>query len=211
VSRASLHPDATSRTDLRLSIPRQFFPHPRAFRQDRRVLIRFNRSLRPLQSVESGVSVGRNLRFNWSAWSGRSAVTTSGRSTATTVQLLPLSQSEIRSKSSEFLSRAFRGKPPAIGERVVAEDLVAAVLSGGYPEALGRTSWNRRQLWYRDYIDSIIQRDVRDMAEIDRIKDMSRLLRVLAHHSGQLVRRATRLLPLQGQGKERSRYRHRGR
>lgn len=74
-----------------------------------------------------------------------------------------------------------------MGQRVVAEDLVSAVLAGGYPEALERRAWNRRQLWYRDYIDSIIQRDVRDIAEIDRIKDMSRLLRVLAHRSGQLV------------------------
>jgi predicted AAA+ superfamily ATPase len=105
----------------------------------------------------------------------------------TTVQLLPLSQSEIRARPTEFLARVFQGKPPAIGQRVVAADLVATVLAGGYPEALGRTSWNRRHLWYRDYIDSIIQRDVRDIAEIDRIKDMSRLLRVLAHHSGQLV------------------------
>jgi hypothetical protein len=62
--------------------------------------------------------------------------------------------------------------------------LVQIVLAGGYPEALCRTSWPRRQKWFGDYIKAIIERDVRDIAHIDHARLMPRLLRMLAHRSG---------------------------
>jgi uncharacterized protein len=65
--------------------------------------------------------------------------------------------------------------------------LVAAVLTGGYPEVLLRSAWNRRLDWCRDYVRAIDERDVRDIAQIDKVQQLPRLLRLLAHHSGQLV------------------------
>ncbi|MXW92053.1 MAG: DUF4143 domain-containing protein, partial [Rhodospirillaceae bacterium] len=38
-----------------------------------------------------------------------------------------------------------------------------------------------------DYVEAIVQRDVRDIARIDQLNLMPRLMRVLAEHSGQLV------------------------
>ena len=102
------------------------------------------------------------------------------------VRLLPLAQSEIRTSGSSFLLDAFRNEASA-GDSIVGDDLMAAVLAGGYPEALGRKTWARKQDWYVDYIQAIVQRDVRDVAQIEQIAQMPRLLRVLAEHSGQLV------------------------
>ena len=102
------------------------------------------------------------------------------------VRLLPLAQSEIRTSGSSFLLDAFRNEARA-GDSIVADDLMAAVLAGGYPEALGRKTWSRKQDWYVDYIQAIVQRDVRDVAQIEQIAQMPRLLRILAEHSGQLV------------------------
>ncbi len=102
------------------------------------------------------------------------------------VRLLPLAQSEIRTAGSSFLCDAFQNEAKA-GEPIVGEDLMAAVLAGGYPEALGRKSLGRRQDWYADYIQALVQRDVRDVAQIEQIAQMPRLLRILAEHSGQLV------------------------
>jgi uncharacterized protein len=102
-------------------------------------------------------------------------------------ELLPLSQSELRHKRCDFLERVLQGKAPAIGEPVVGTDLVQRVLSGGYPEVLQRTSWPRRQKWFLDYIKAVIERDVRDIAQIEHISQMPRLLRVLAQYSGQLT------------------------
>ncbi|AYG63739.1 ATP-binding protein [Rhizobium jaguaris] len=102
------------------------------------------------------------------------------------VRLLPLAQSEIRTAGSSFLRDAFQNEAKA-GEPFVGDDLMAAVLAGGYPEALGRKTLSRRQDWYANYIQAIVQRDVRDVAQIEQIAQMPRLLRILAEHSGQLV------------------------
>ncbi|HZL01127.1 MAG TPA: hypothetical protein VFC47_14655 [Caulobacteraceae bacterium] len=59
-----------------------------------------------------------------------------------TVVLLPLAQSEIaRAAPPAFLARAFRAEPPEAGASIVGDDLVEAVLAGGYPEALARKTW----------------------------------------------------------------------
>jgi len=103
------------------------------------------------------------------------------------VRLLPLAQSEIRGTPPNFLERAFRSEVPAAGTRDVGNALLEIVLAGGYPEALLRSSWTRRQNWYLDYLDAIVQRDVRDIARIEQTHQMPRLLRILAHYTGQLV------------------------
>lgn len=103
------------------------------------------------------------------------------------VRLLPLAQAELQGLPSDFLGQAFRGEPPAAGNAMVGTDLTEAVLAGGYPEALARQRWSRRHDWYLDYVEAIVQRDVRDIAAIEQIRQMPRLLRVLAQHSGRLV------------------------
>jgi predicted AAA+ superfamily ATPase len=103
------------------------------------------------------------------------------------VRLLPLSRAEIRGRKPQFLQKAFAGslvKPP---ESVIARELVRTVLTGGYPEMLRRPTPGRKQSWGRDYVGAIVQRDVHDIADVERLDQMSRLLRVLAHHSGQLT------------------------
>ena len=103
------------------------------------------------------------------------------------VRLLPLAQAELQGKPSVFLETVFAGQVPKIDDAVAGADLLERVLAGGYPEALTRSKWNRRQEWYLDYVEAIVQRDVRDTAQFEKIPLMPRLLRVLAEHSGQLV------------------------
>ena len=104
------------------------------------------------------------------------------------VRLLPLAQAELRdTRPPSFIDKAFAGDIPPSRTPVVGDDLVEAVLAGGYPEALARSVWRRRRDWHLDYIEAIVQRDVRDIARIDRLGSMSPLLRVLAEQSGQLV------------------------
>ena len=102
------------------------------------------------------------------------------------ITLLPLAHSELLRRRPRFLDLAFRSKLGSIVDPVVGPDLVELVLSGGYPELLGRAP-SRRQQWARDYARAVITRDVRDVAEVVRLDDMPRLLRALAHHAGQLL------------------------
>lgn len=103
------------------------------------------------------------------------------------MRLLPLAQCELRGAASGFLDAAFAGEAPGAAEAVTGHGLVAAVLAGGYPEALTRRSWARRQDWYAGYVEAIVQRDVRDVAQVEQLQQMPRLLRVLGEHAGQLV------------------------
>ena len=103
-----------------------------------------------------------------------------------TLTLLPLSQGELHGCSENWIDAAFTGSLLQVAIPVVGSDLTEAVLRGGYPEALSRTSVRRRAAWTRQYIDAIIQRDVRDMASIDKLDQLPRFLRSLAQVSGQM-------------------------
>ncbi len=103
------------------------------------------------------------------------------------IKLLPLSRSEIQGTKSTFLDNAFDGVPPTVENTILGDDLIEIVLAGGYPEALARERWGRKQDWYHGYVDAIVQRDVRDIAQIEQLAIMPKLLNMLAEHSGQLV------------------------
>lgn len=103
------------------------------------------------------------------------------------VKLLPLSQAEIMSAKSTLLDNAFKGLQPTVDNVVLADDMIEIVLAGGYPEAITRERWGRKQDWYQGYVDAIVQRDVRDVAQIEQLAIMPKLLSILAEHSGQLV------------------------
>ncbi|WP_435169879.1 ATP-binding protein [Falsirhodobacter sp. 1013] len=104
-----------------------------------------------------------------------------------TVPLLPLSRGEILGRKSSFLDKLLTGRPATVGDLILGQDLVEMVLCGGYPEAVARTRWSRRQDWYLNYVDALVQRDVRDIAEIEKLGLLPRLLRMMGEHSGQLV------------------------
>jgi predicted AAA+ superfamily ATPase len=103
-----------------------------------------------------------------------------------TLSLLPLSQSEIQGNSANWLDAAFTGKILNANHPVVADELIETVLRGGYPEAVSRPTARRRTAWARQYIDAIIQRDVRDVAGVDKLDQLPRFLRSLAQVSGQM-------------------------
>lgn len=111
-------------------------------------------------------------------------------------ELLPLSQSELRGRPGHFLERVFQGKAPSAGTSVVGDKLIETVLAGGYPEALERASWARRQKWFLDYTKAIIERDVKHVAKVDHLRHMPKLLRLLAEHSAQLTNFSSLTAPL---------------
>ena len=104
-----------------------------------------------------------------------------------TLQMLPLARAEIEGRTPSFLERLFEGKLQHQRKVVVGDDLVHAVLLGGFPEAIARKSERRRQDWARSYLTSILTRDLRDIAEVERLTDLPKFVRLLAEHSSQLV------------------------
>ena len=104
-----------------------------------------------------------------------------------TLRMLPLARAEVEARTPGFLERLFEGKLQNRREAVVGDDLVQAVLLGGFPEAIARNSERRRQDWARSYLTSILTRDLRDIAEVEKLTELPKFVRLLAEHSGQLV------------------------
>lgn len=103
-----------------------------------------------------------------------------------TLMLLPLSQSEIENRPANWIDRIFAGEILTSNPPVLGSNLVERVLRGGYPEAIARPTEKRRDAWARQYINAILQRDVRDVAEIDKLDQLPRFLRALAQTAGQM-------------------------
>lgn len=104
-----------------------------------------------------------------------------------TIRMLPLARAEVEGRAPTFLERLFDGKLQGQKDAVVDGDLVQLVLLGGFPEAINRDSERRRQDWLRSYLTSILTRDLRDIAEIEKLTELPRFVRLLAESSGQLV------------------------
>lgn len=92
--------------------------------------------------------------------------------------LWPLSQGELVRVRERFLDRIFA--PPLQGAaHPDGADLAEHVLRGGFPSVVERSSARRRD-WLRSYVSALVQRDARDLAAIDRIHDLPRLLALVA-------------------------------
>ncbi len=104
-----------------------------------------------------------------------------------TIHMLPLARAEVTGKTPRFLERLFDGMLQGDEAAIVGEDLVKLVLVGGFPEAIRRESERRRQDWSRSYLTSVLTRDLRDIADIEKLTELPKFVRLLAEHSGQLV------------------------
>lgn len=122
------------------------------------------------------------------------------------LSLLPLLQSEIESRSGNWIDSAFRGEILTPDPFALQDDLIERVLRGGYPEAISRTSAKRRAVWARQYIDALLQRDVRELANIEKIDQLPRFLRALAQTAGQMCNYTQLGGPVGLDGKTASRY-----
>lgn len=101
--------------------------------------------------------------------------------------MLPLAKAEVEGRTPNFLERLFEGKLRSRRNAIVGDDLVQLVLLGGFPEAISRDNERRRQDWLRSYLTSILTRDLRDIADIEKLTELPKFVRLLAGHSGQLV------------------------
>lgn len=103
--------------------------------------------------------------------------------------LWPLSQEEIlRRKGSSFVDRLFSQRFTVRSiEPIGFGPLIDRVLRGGYPEALTRRQVERRGAWFDAYVTTILQREVRDLSNIEHLAQLPRLLSLLASRTASLI------------------------
>jgi predicted AAA+ superfamily ATPase len=104
------------------------------------------------------------------------------------VPLYPLSRGEqLRVKRPQFLSKAFQGQAPQLTESLSAENLLQLVARGGYPDAIKRRGERRRRDWYRAYIKALVERDLPEIADLAKPRQIPRVLEVAAQFAGRLT------------------------
>ncbi|HEX6017775.1 MAG TPA: DUF4143 domain-containing protein, partial [Burkholderiaceae bacterium] len=102
--------------------------------------------------------------------------------------LHPLAQSEIVDSGHNIVDALFDRSPwTARTVPTSRADLARRVATGGFPEVLGRGDPERRAAWFGSYLTSLLQRDVRDMAHIEGLRELPRLLGLLAARTGALM------------------------
>jgi len=70
------------------------------------------------------------------------------------------------------------------------EMLVEKLLQGGFPEAIARPTARRRAAWFESYLQTILQRDVRELANLEQLTEVPHLLHLLATRSASLLNQA---------------------
>jgi hypothetical protein len=104
--------------------------------------------------------------------------------------LWPFSQGEMRGVRESFVDTLFSQKSVGwTGKTTTArrEELLETILAGGYPLAVARQSATRRDAWFQSYVMTMLQRDIRDMANIADVTAVPRLLSVVAARAGGLL------------------------
>jgi predicted AAA+ superfamily ATPase len=106
--------------------------------------------------------------------------------------LYPFSQGEIAGVREDFIQALFQDDFPrdTAGPVRSKEAVWAAMALGGYPEVLSRSSPKRRAAWFDSYLTTLVERDVRDIANLQDIGGLIRLLRLLGARSGTLCNQA---------------------
>ena len=107
------------------------------------------------------------------------------------IELWPFSQGEISRASDAFIDAAFAHGPGLSRASTLRKrDYLERVVRGGYPEAV-RRSPRRRAAFFDSYLTNLIERDVKELAAIERRSDLRRLLALLAGRSAGLIVPAT--------------------
>jgi predicted AAA+ superfamily ATPase len=104
------------------------------------------------------------------------------------VGLHPLTESEKERTAGGLLKTFLAGalRPEIRGTGGDGLELPARIVAGGYPEPLSRAP-ERARLWYRNYVRALMERDVQELARVNDVGAVARLLELLTLRTGELL------------------------
>jgi predicted AAA+ superfamily ATPase len=106
-----------------------------------------------------------------------------------TIELWPLSQGEIEGRPDTFAEAIFTlpdGPLPSVTP-VDRAELAGRIVRGGFPTAVGRPDERRRTRLLAGYVSDLIDRDIRQLADIGRADELRRMLQLAAARTGQIL------------------------
>ena len=100
-------------------------------------------------------------------------------------------------RAPRFLDALFAGAFKTRKHERLGARLAELIAAGGYPTALARATPRRQAVWYRDYIETLVQRDVRDLARISALDALPRLFALAAGQTARLFNLSELASPFQ--------------
>ncbi|MCK5540241.1 MAG: ATP-binding protein [Deltaproteobacteria bacterium] len=113
------------------------------------------------------------------------------------LNLRPLARCEIEKSGDGLLTRILGDDFSFRGAGKLGERLAACVVEGGYPEPLKRGTERRKKQWYLNYIKTLVQRDIRELARISNLESIPKILQLAAVQSAQLLNMSAIAAPFQ--------------
>jgi len=139
-----------------------------------------NRDLRPGRFVLTGSTRYSSLPTAAQSLAGRLHVVT----------LWPLSQGEIdgvEERFVEYLLSDPASLTAAAASRTSRDEYAKRLLRGGFPLAVLREGEPRRNRWFDDYVELVIERDVAELSSIRQREKMPGLVAQLASQTAQVL------------------------
>ena len=104
-----------------------------------------------------------------------------------TLELLPLSQGELRGRKEDFIKTVFDAEElPDPLKPISHRELYELIITGGYPSVQDESTDLQRK-WFINYIDSMIVKDVQLISNVDDITQLPLYLQMIALQAGQLI------------------------
>jgi uncharacterized protein len=101
------------------------------------------------------------------------------------IRLHPFTQVELQQTALTFLPNLFHCNFKASSFERLGAALAEVIVAGGFPAALARPA-ARRRAWYQSYVQTLVQRDVQNLARIAALDSIPRLLQLAANQTARL-------------------------
>lgn len=106
------------------------------------------------------------------------------------LQLYPLSSKEKNNKPNENVIEKLLKRDFSLTKQDYSDEIIHHIINGGYPEIL-LLEGLQKELWFKSYIATYIERDARDLADIRDIDSFIKFVNVLASRSGTLLNKSS--------------------
>jgi predicted AAA+ superfamily ATPase len=106
------------------------------------------------------------------------------------LRLHPLSSKEKNDKPDENIIEKLLNRDFKLPKKEYSDEVIEHILDGGYPEILELVGLSK-ELWFKSYIATYIERDARDLADIRDIDSFIKFVNILASRSGTILNKSS--------------------
>jgi len=106
------------------------------------------------------------------------------------LRLHPLSSKEKNNKTDENIIDKLLKRDFKLTKKDYSDEVIKHILDGGYPEIL-HLKGLAKDLWFKSYISTYIERDARDLADIRDIDSFIKFVNVLATRSATTLNKSS--------------------